>query len=216
MRPGRLLPITLTATVVLVALGAAAPGLGSAASSGSASAVVTVRAPAVAPPAVPARPSAVAPGLTPAATATSVATGAMVLKFPGIQGESVQPGYLNQIDVFAYSWGVANVGSSPSYTDLDLSVVMDRSVAALQRTVSTGVAIDGVTFTVLNKATPATPNLTVVLQGARITSLSLGGAVSEDVGISNLSLSFTRQTTTFFKGATRFTSCYDLVLSATC
>ena len=119
----------------------------------------------------------------------------MFLKFSGpnagpLLGESTDVAHVNEIDVLAWSWGVASAGGAPGRQDLNFTKYVDRASIGLLQSCCSGMAIGSALLTI--RRTGATPVEKIKLQitDVVITSLSTGGSGGEDRLTENVSIGF--------------------------
>lgn len=123
------------------------------------------------------------------------------LKLEGITGEAQDKTHKDEIDVLAWSWGLAQSGSThqgsgsgsgkASFQDLSVTKWTDKATASLVNFVATGKHIEKGKL-VVRKAGGDDPleYLTIELKNIIVSNVSLGGAGGEDRLTENVTLNF--------------------------
>ncbi|MES0882291.1 Hcp family type VI secretion system effector [Roseibium sp. SCP14] len=123
------------------------------------------------------------------------------LKIEGIPGEAQDKTHKDEIDVLAWSWGASQSGTThmgsgsgsgkAHFQDLSLTKYVDKSTPALLQHLSTGKHINKCTLFV-RKAAGDSPleYIKIEMKDIIVTSISSGGAGSEDRITENLTLNF--------------------------
>ncbi|MEM9635889.1 MAG: type VI secretion system tube protein Hcp [Pseudomonadota bacterium] len=123
------------------------------------------------------------------------------LKIDGIPGEAQDKTHKDEIDVLAWSWGASQSGTThmgsgsgsgkAHFQDLSLTKYVDKSTPALLQHLSTGKHIGKCTLFV-RKAAGDSPleYIKIEMKDIIVTSISSGGAGSEDRITENLTLNF--------------------------
>ncbi|MFK8017830.1 MAG: type VI secretion system tube protein Hcp [Gammaproteobacteria bacterium] len=112
-------------------------------------------------------------------------------------GQSTVPGYEDSIDVLAWSLGFNNVDNTPVVLPLSISKQIDLSSARLVQSAIAGQVFDEVWLTVTDPGVGSQFSLRLVLNQARIVSVSAGGvdgttdSSNENLAISCESFSLT-------------------------
>ena len=142
------------------------------------------------------RPALLATLITLLPAGAALAGGGIYLDIPTIPGGSTDPGHEGQIDVLGMSWGVSlaigpraggGIGR-PSVSDLAWSQTIDQSVVPLFGAASDGrFETDGRMALVSPRSRNMAPFLTLELEQAAVTSLSLGGSSSASAIAGSLS-----------------------------
>ena len=158
------------------------------------------------------------PGLK--ARAATATTSRLYLSIPGAPGEVTGGPYTNQIEMYAYSWGMSNPAAGvgkPALSSVSLQGGYDRSTPPLETMSETG----KVTTATLTELDSQSRKLrTLVLAGVRSDSLSVGAASGATASVS-LTLSFTQETSTYYLygasgTATTYRSCWNVATNSTC
>lgn len=154
------------------------------------------------------------------ARAAAEDTSKIYLSIPGVKGEVVDGPYTDQIQEYAYSWGLSNasLGSGkPDLSDLNLQGAFDRSTPVLESMSETG------------QTTTATMN-DLDSQNRRVRTMLLSGVRIDDVSVSSgdggaapsvaLSLSYKQVASVYYyygaSGTTIDRSCWNIPNNATC
>jgi type VI secretion system secreted protein Hcp len=98
---------------------------------------------------------------------------------PNLQGESAADGYLNQIDVKSYSWGVSKPTSAtstkPSFENVNVAKNVDRASPALLEAVASGATFPAAKLHVVKLGATPRENLTYCFTGVKFTSVEDSG-----------------------------------------
>ena len=127
----------------------------------------------------------------------AVAASDVFLELSGIPGESVAQGHANEIELLSWNWGLnQRTGESNRVRLSDLSVTkyVDRATPALMRHCSSGQIITNGLLTA-RRVLGGGKGLEFVKVGitnAKVTALSEGGNVGEDVFVERVGLSYTQ------------------------
>lgn len=123
------------------------------------------------------------------------------LKLDGIEGEAQDKTHEKEIDILAWSWGVAQSGSThqgggsgsgkASFQDLSVTKWTDKASPVLVNFASTGKHVKSGKL-IVRKAGGETPleYFTIELKDIIVTNVSLGGAGGEDRLTENVTLNF--------------------------
>jgi type VI secretion system secreted protein Hcp len=127
----------------------------------------------------------------------------MFIKIDGIKGEATDAKHKDEIDVLNWSWGVSNSGSMQStgagggagkanFQDLSLTKWLDSSSPKLLGASSTGKHLKEALLTVRKVGEKPLEYLKITLSDCLISSVSTGGAGSEDRLTEHVSISFAK------------------------
>lgn len=119
----------------------------------------------------------------------------MFLKFvgakPPIDGESIDAGHPNEIEVLAYSWGVSNAGTArPSPQDLSFTTYYSKASILLFQACCVGTVVPSATLTLRKAGAKPVEYLKIKLDNVLVTSDSMGGSGGEDRMTENFTLHF--------------------------
>ncbi len=126
----------------------------------------------------------------------------MTLKLAGIEGESKKKGYVGEIDVYDFSFGVTQSASShdgsgggsgeADVQDLLISKLIDKSSPVLFLYSATGKPIPEAVLTVRKAGGDAIDYLVVTLTDVIISRVSTGGAAEDDRVKEQVGLNFAK------------------------
>lgn len=126
----------------------------------------------------------------------------MFLKIEGVVGESVDKVHKDSIDVLAWSWGMANSGTTHqgggggsgkvSVQDISFTKYIDKSSPELMIHCCTGEHFPQAKLTVRKAGGKGGPieYVTILMKEVLITSISTGGSGGEDRLTENVTLNF--------------------------
>ncbi len=126
----------------------------------------------------------------------------MFIKIDGIQGEARDSKHKEEIDVLAWSWGMANSGSAHvgggmgagkvNVQDLSFTKYIDKASPALMLHCCNGKHIKEATLVVRKAGEQPLEYLTITMTDLIITSVSTGGSGGEDRLTENVNLNFAK------------------------
>jgi type VI secretion system secreted protein Hcp len=135
----------------------------------------------------------VTPGLASAALDT-------FLKVAGIPGDSKDPQHRGEIDVLAWSWGLANSGHAgggggggggkANFQDFSFTKFTDRASPLLLEHIASGQLVPSAVLTVRKAGAQPTDYLKICFSDVLFDSLSTGGSGGEDRLTENVAFSF--------------------------
>lgn len=115
----------------------------------------------------------------------------MFLDIKGIEGESRDEAHEGEIDVLAWSWGVAtNARSGACVQDISITKYIDGSSADLMMAPITGETFEDATLVVRKAGAVPLDYLKITFKGVSVTSVSTGGSGGEDRLTENVTLGF--------------------------
>lgn len=122
------------------------------------------------------------------------------LKLGELKGESQVKGFENQIQVLAWSWGMAQSGTTHigagggagkvSVQDLSFSYFVDSSTPTLMQACCKGTHYEEATLVMRKAGGEPLPYLTIKLSDIIVTSVSTGSAAGEEQQVVNVTLNF--------------------------
>ena len=124
------------------------------------------------------------------------------LELDGIEGEAQDDEHAKKIDIFSWSWGASQSGTTHmgsgsgsgkvSVNDLSVTKYVDQSTPALMKHISTGIHIAKGTLFVRKAGGDgkAINYIKIEMKDIIVTSVSTGGTDSEDRIMENVSLNF--------------------------
>ncbi len=132
----------------------------------------------------------------------------MFLAFvPEIKGESADKAHKDQIDVLAWSWGLANSGTThvggaggagvASFQDLSLTKYVDRASPALLLHCANGEHLSEGTLIVRQAGATPVEYIKIRLEEVLVSSVSTGGSGGEDRLTENVTLNFAKLSLTY-------------------
>lgn len=119
-----------------------------------------------------------------------------------IPGESTDKAHPNQVDVFAWSWGMSNSGGAlqpagkVNVQDISFTKWVDKSSPKLMLYCASGKHIPTVTLTVRRAGENQVPFLTITLTDVVVSSISTGGT-TQDRPTENVSFNFGKVKVTY-------------------
>jgi len=126
----------------------------------------------------------------------------MFMKMDGIDGESKDKKHKGEIDVLAWSWGMAQSGTfhtgggggagKVNVQDLSFTKWVDKSSAALMLHCCNGAHINQCKLTVRKAGKNPLEYLIVTMDKCMVTSVSTGGSGGEDQLTENVTLNFAK------------------------
>jgi type VI secretion system secreted protein Hcp len=142
-----------------------------------------------------------------ASTAAAFAANDMFLKLDGIKGESMDNKHKGEIDVLAWSWGIATPVATRETTgagagkvvihDIVISKRMDTSSPKLLLAASSGQHIKEVTLVVRKAGREQQEFLTIKLQDVLISSFTAHATQQADIPLEEVKLNFARVEVTY-------------------
>ena len=106
---------------------------------------------------------------------------------PDIPGESLDKAHARQVDVLAWSWGMANSGTAQlggdagagkaSFQNLSLTKYVDKASPKLMLNCAKGTHLPKATLFVRKPGTPPTECATIELTEVLVSSVAAGGSV---------------------------------------
>ena len=126
----------------------------------------------------------------------------MALNIPGIPGDSTVPGFENQINVLAWSWGANNTGTcqgpgQPNLQDLAVTKYLDLASTPLAGALKNGTVLTSATLTIKSAGTSQLTE-TIALSNVRVSSYSTGGSGGEDRLTENVTFNFSQAVITYY------------------
>jgi type VI secretion system secreted protein Hcp len=122
------------------------------------------------------------------------------LKLGDLKGESVVKGFEDQIQVLAWSWGMAQTGTTHQgpgggagkvvVNDLNFTYYVDSSTPAIINACCTGKHFPEATLVMRKAGGDPLPYLTIKLNDIIVTSVQTGSSSGEDRQTLNVSLNF--------------------------
>lgn len=126
----------------------------------------------------------------------------MFLDITGIPGESTDIIQTNQVDVLAWSWGMANSGTThagtnggagkANFQDLNLTKYVDKASPLLMSRCAKVAVIPKATLYISKAGTNPVEYIKIQLTNVLVTSVSTGGFDGEDKLTENVSLNFAK------------------------
>jgi type VI secretion system secreted protein Hcp len=126
----------------------------------------------------------------------------MFIKIGALKGEARDDKHKGDIDVLAWSWGMANSGSAHvgggagagkvSVQDISFTKYIDTSSTELMLACCNGKHFDKATLVVRKAGEKPLEYITVTMEDLIITSVSTGGSGGEDRLTENVTLNFSR------------------------
>ena len=136
------------------------------------------------------------------ATALQAASDMFLSFVPEIKGESADQTHKDQIDVLAWSWGLANSGTTQvggaggagvaSFRDLSLTKYVDKASPALMQKCANGGHMTEATLIVRKAGTTPIEYIKITMTEVMVTSVSTGGSGGEDRLTENITLNFAK------------------------
>jgi type VI secretion system secreted protein Hcp len=126
----------------------------------------------------------------------------MILKIDGIDGESVIDGHEDEIDVLAWSWGIAQSGSlhfaeggfagKADVQDVSLTKYIDKASVDLMLACLKGEHIKEAVLTVRKAGQSPIDYLVITMSPVLVSSVSNGGSTGYDRLTENVTLNFAK------------------------
>jgi type VI secretion system secreted protein Hcp len=126
----------------------------------------------------------------------------MFLKIDGVKGESLDHKHAGEIDVLAWSWGMSNAGTAHmgggagagkvNVQDLSFTKHIDFSSTNLQLACCSGKHFTEALLTVRKAGDKPLEYLKITVNDVMVTSVSTGGAGSEDRLTEHVTLNFAK------------------------
>ena len=130
-------------------------------------------------------------------TPRSALAASIVIKVGAIQGESVVAGHVGEIDVLAWSWGLAaSTTTTRKGADVRSCSIQDFSFTKYIDTASGPLLVNAVLGTTVETAVlkllplPGGTNLTLTMTNVTVSSVSTGGSGAEERLTENVTLHF--------------------------
>jgi len=130
-----------------------------------------------------------------------------LLKIDGVDGESKIDGHEDEIDVLAWSWGMAQSGTTHtgggggagkvSVQDISLTKYIDKATPELMRACCNGDHFDEAILIVRKAGKDPIDYLKITMNQVIVTSVSTGGSGGEDRLTENVSLNFAKMETAY-------------------
>lgn len=124
------------------------------------------------------------------------------LKIDGIEGESVDKSHGKEIDILAWSWGLAQGGSfhqgggggagKVSVQDLSFTHYIDKSSPVAVMSCCDGSQYKSATLVVRKAGKTPLEYLKIVMTDVMVTSVSMGGSAGEERLTQNVTLNFAK------------------------
>lgn len=169
------------------------------------------------------KPIAAAAVATLALSANADAAVDMFLVIPGISGETDDPAFKGGIDVLAWSWGLSQSGTggvpgAANVQDVSITKYVDSSSVNLIMNAATGGALASATLSVRKAGTNQLVYIEIYMEGVLVTSVSTGGSGGEDRLTENVTLNFSKITTSYTQdvGGIPIEFCWDAVNKVDC
>ncbi len=132
----------------------------------------------------------------------------MFLSFvPEIKGESADKAHTNKVDVLAWSWGLANSGTThagtggatgkASFQDLSLTKYVDKASPKLMERCANGKPLSEATLIVRTAGATPVEYLKIKFEEVLVSSVSTGGSGGEDRLTENVTFNFARLSLTY-------------------
>jgi len=126
---------------------------------------------------------------------------------PEIKGESTDKEHKDQIDVLAWSWGMANSGTThvggaggvrlASFQDLSLTKYVDKASPALMQKCANGGHLTTATLIVRKAGASPVEYIKIKLEEVLVSGVATGGSGGEDRLTENVSLNFGKVSLTY-------------------
>ena len=131
----------------------------------------------------------------------------MILKIDGIDGESVINGHEGEIDVLAWSWGIAQSGSlhfgggggadSADVQDVSLTKYIDKASVDLMLACLKGDHLKEAILTMRKAGDQPIDTLVITMSPVLVTSVNNGGSAGYDRLTENVTLNFAKVTVSY-------------------
>lgn len=141
------------------------------------------------------------------ATSLQAASDMFLSFIPEIKGESTDKEHKDQIDVLAWSWGLANSGTThlggtggagvATFQDLSLTKYVDKASPKLMERCADGTHLSEATLILRTPGATPVEYLKIKFEEVLVSSVSTGGSGGEDRLTENVSLNFARLSLTY-------------------
>lgn len=151
---------------------------------------------------------------------------------PPIKGEALDDKHPDEIDVLAWSWGLANSGNAQvgggagagkvNVQDISITKYIDKGTADIFLSTCNGQHHETATLVVRKAGTTPVEYLKITMTEVLITSQSLGGSGGEDRLTENISLNFAKVKVEFTpqkkdgSADATLTQCWDIAKNVKC